>query len=169
VGRSCTNLATIAETGTVKVKSYAYDVGGSIGLLSYAPQRPAWPYIFFGLGGVTYDLDQTVGPPLTFIEQRPLRPPAAVIVEDADPLLISLDELGVETRFAFTIGFGTDFKIPLGPTSLGVRLEVSDLIHESPIDIDVAVLDPFGSTISWDFGLVHNLRASVGVVFQIGR
>lgn len=169
VGRSCTDLSTIIESGTVQVKSYSYDVGGSIGLLDYAPQRWAWPYLFFGLGGVTYDLDQTVGPPLTFIERRPPTRPDVVVTEETHPLLISVDELGVETRIAFSIGFGTDFKIPLGPAGLGVRLEVSDLIHESPIDVQVAVLDSFGGNVAWDFGLVHNLRAAIGVVLQFGR
>jgi hypothetical protein len=169
VGRSCTDLAAVVESGTVQVQSYAYDVGGAIGMLNYAPQRWVWPYIFFGLGGVTYDLDQTVGAPLSFIERQPPQNTGVIVVDDPNTLLISVEQLGVENKLALTIGFGTDFKIPFGPGGLGVRLEVSDLMHESPMDIEVAVLDSLGGGVAWDFGLVHNLRASIGVVLQFGR
>jgi hypothetical protein len=172
VGRHCGDIASVtAESGTVKVKNYSYDIGGAVGLLNHRPGRWVWPYAFVGVGGVTYDLDRTVGPPLTFIERRPAgNGPAAVITRDPDPLIISIDELGVETRLAFNVGFGTDFRIPMGPAGLGVRFELSDHVHESPINLQVSALDAFRrDDVDLDFGLVHNLRAAVGVVLHFGR
>jgi hypothetical protein len=175
VGRSCGDLAAVSsESGIVDVKSYGYDIGGAIGLLEYEPTRWAWPYVFFGIGGVTYDLDRTVGPPLTFIEQRPPTgaPPAIIAEEDIDPLVISVDELGIETRVAFNLGFGTDFRIPMGKTGIGVRFEVADYMHDSPIDLEITALERYrrdDESNDFGFGIVHNLRASIGVVLRFGR
>jgi hypothetical protein len=154
----------------VHVKSYAYDVGGAIGLIEYSSTRWAWPYAFFGLGGITYDLDRTVGPPLTFIERTPATD-AAVVVAQPDSVLITTNELGIETRFALNVGVGTDFRIPLGPAGIGVRFELSDHVHQSPVDLDVTTLDAygFGTQRMSNFGLVHNLRAAAGVVVHFGR
>jgi opacity protein-like surface antigen len=172
VGRSCGNLAAITpgESGTVKVKQYSYDIGGAIGFLSYDDDRWVWPYAFGGIGGVTYDLDRTVGPPLTFIQGQPSVPGGPVVSHGPSTLLISLEELGVESRIAFHLGFGTDFRIPLGSAGLGVRVELSDSMHESPLDVEVVALDAFRrSDAELDFGIVHNLRAALGVVVQFGR
>jgi hypothetical protein len=174
VGRSCGDFATMTpDSGPVDVKSYTYDVGGAIGLLDFKPARWVWPFVFFGFGGVTYDLDRTVGPPLTFIEQLPpAGTPPAIITDTPDPLIIAVDELGVETRFAFNIGFGSDFRIPLGAAALGVRFEVGDYMHDSPIDLDVTALNRFrrsDEANDFGFGVVHNLRASIGIVLHFGR
>jgi hypothetical protein len=141
-------------------------------MIDYRRGAIAWPYFFLGVGGVTYDLEQTVGPPLTFIERRP--PVSGDIIvsrTDPDPLLIAIDELGLETRFALNLGVGSDFRMPLGGGSVGVRLEVSDHIHRSPVAIDIANLEGFiparGTQV--DFGWVHNLRAAAGLVVQFGR
>ena len=91
------------------------------------------------------------------------------VFDDPDQLLIAIDELGVETKFALNLGVGTDFRIPLGPASVGVRLEVSDSIHRSPIDLRVADVERPGTTQFIDFGYVHNMRAAAGLVIQFGR
>jgi len=172
VGGTCTALNGASEA--VKVNTWMYDVGGAIGLLDYRPARWAWPYVFAGLGGVTYDIKQIAGPPVTFIERPPTRgSDGAVIVRDTPgDLLISIDELGIETEVALNFGVGTDFRIPLGATSVGVRLELSDHMHHSPIDLRVRDLDMRGGQsvdAPLDFILVHNLRAAVGFVLQVGR
>jgi hypothetical protein len=170
VGRSCGDIAAVTNGGTVSVKSYSYDVGGAIGLIDYKPARSVWPYVFVGVGGITYDLDRTIGPPLSFIERQPTGDTAAIIGKNPETVLISIDELGVETKLAVNAGVGTDFRIPLGAAGLGVRLELSDLIHESPIRVQVAALDAFRrDDASLDFGIIHNLRAAVGIVLQFGR
>ena len=169
VGRSCGDIAAITgDSGTVSVKSYSYDVGGAIGLLPYRAQRWVWPYVFFGAGAVTYDLARTVGPPLTFIEHPPVTSTGAALVRDPDPLLISIEELGVETRFAVNFGIGTDLRIPVGPAGVGLRFELSDHLHESPINVQVLSLDDFAGERRLRFGTVHNLRAAVGVVLHFG-
>jgi hypothetical protein len=150
-----------------------YDVGGAVGLLDYRRGALVFPYAFFGLGGVTYDLDRTVSPPLSFIERRPPRTADELKIElddDPDQLLIAIDELGLETRLALNIGVGSDFRVPLGPASVGIRLEVGDNIHRSPIDLSVINIDrfvPAGTQL--DFGWVHNLRAAAGLVVSFGR
>ena len=172
VARSCTAATFAATSGTVDVDTWIYDVGGAIGLIDYRRGAIAWPYVFVGVGGVTYDLERSVGPPLTFVERRPPVTNGVIVARsDPDPLLIAVDELGIESRFALNLGVGSDFRVPVGGGSIGVRLELSDHIHRSPVDIRIENLDGFrpapGSRI--DFGYVHNLRAAAGLVVQFGR
>jgi hypothetical protein len=174
LGRTCSGFTSLGEPiGEVNVDTYMYDVGGSIGLIEYRRDLWAWPYAFFGVGAVTYNLDQSVGPPLTFISRGPTGGGDIVIIrEEPETLLISVDELGLQTQFALTFGLGADFRIPVGPASLGARLEVSDNLHGSPLDLTVASLDVpgiAGRQTTLDFKTVHNLRAAVGLVFQFGR
>jgi hypothetical protein len=168
---SCLAPGGNCRAGAVDVKSYMYDVGGSVGLIEYQRGALAWPYVFVTLGAVTYDLERTIGPPLSFIEHRPPGSNAdkVFVFDDPDQLLIAIDELGVETRFALNLGVGTDFRIPLGPASVGLRLEISDSIHRSPIELRVADVERPGTTQFIDFGYVHNMRAAAGLVIQFGR
>ena len=169
--RSCLAVGGICGSSSVDVNAYMYDVGGAVGLMEYRRGAWAWPYFFLGVGGVTYNLERTVGPPLTFIERRPPRAPDGQVIvsrDDPEALLIAIDELGVETRFALNLGVGTDLRIPLGPASIGLRLEVSDNMHRSPVDIHVAEVEGGGSS-HVNFGYVHNLRAAAGLVVQFGR
>jgi hypothetical protein len=85
-------------------------------------------------------------------------------------LLIAIDELGIETKFALNFGIGTDLRIPLGAAGVGLRLELSDNMHESPLNIQVAELNTVDDDIvRANGGLVHNLRASAGLVLHFGR
>lgn len=175
VGTSCADgLGRAGAFTSIDVETWMYDIGGAIGLIDYRRNTWVWPYVFLGFGGVTYDLERSLGPSLTFIERSP--PPAAdarIIVsrDDLDSSLIAIDELSLETKFATNFGVGTDLRLPLGPASLGVRLEVSDHIHRSPINILVVPVDRFGTgrETRLDFGYVHNLRAAAGLVLQFGR
>ncbi|HEY6361608.1 MAG TPA: hypothetical protein VIX63_10920 [Vicinamibacterales bacterium] len=174
VGGVCGDSALSRPADSVDLNAWMYDVGGAIGLLDFRRGAPIFPYVYFGIGGVTYDLDRTVGPPLSFIERRPPRAPGddVIIVTRGDPdqLLIAIDELGLETKLAFNIGIGTDFRVPLGPASVGIRLEVGDNIHSSPIDLSVVDIErfvPAGTQL--DFGFVHNLRAAAGLVISFGQ
>ena len=134
VGRSCT-AARSAERrarsmSTRGCMTSAVPSGSStIGAKPWCGRTFSW-----ASGAVTYDIEQTVGPPLTFIERRP--PVSGDIIvsrSDPDPLLIAVNELGIETRFALNLGIGSDFRVPVGGGSFGVRLEVSDHIHRSPV------------------------------------
>ncbi|HZB26632.1 MAG TPA: hypothetical protein VE379_10895, partial [Vicinamibacterales bacterium] len=107
------------------------------------------------------------------------RPPAGggaqdrLIVEDAGrQFLVAIDELGVETVFALNFGIGTDFRIPVGGGGIGLRLELTDHIAPSPLRLRIRELGAVGgldSASAVDFGIVHHLRLSAGVVLQLGR
>jgi len=162
---------------TIGVDTWMYDVRGVVGLVDYTPKTWAWPYAFFGLGGITYDLDQRISPPLlTFVERSRTLPNGnidTIVVADRDrQFLLSVDELGLETVFAFSVGIGADFKIPLGPAGLGVRVEASDHLASSPVSAHIAELRNRGlltTDTGVGFGLVHHLRAAAGIVVQLGR
>jgi hypothetical protein len=165
----------ISGSTAVDVDTWLYDVRGAIGFTEYRPTRVAWPYGFVGLGGITYDLKRPVSPPLTFITRSPTldsRGNPIIITDDGRQLLLSLDELGTEPVFAVNFGLGTDFRVPLGPGGVGLRLEVSDHVASSPLGLRVRELSPFGGLVSdagVGFGLVHHLSATAGLVVQIGR
>jgi hypothetical protein len=175
VGRRCGAIATLSgpTRGSVDVDASYYDVGGAIGLVDYRRNPWVWPYAFFGLGGVTYDIKQTVSPPLQmFIERRPPVTPQITIATDRrGPLLIAINELGLETKFAVNVGLGTDFRVPLGAAGVGLRLELSDNVHESPLQIRIADVDGASDAdvARPNARFVHNLRASAGVVLHFGH
>jgi hypothetical protein len=162
---------------SVNVNTWFYDIRGAIGLVDYSPSRRVWPYVFVGLGGITYDLARTVSPPLlTFIEGSPTRSGGQgeiVIIDDGGrQFLLAIDELALETVFALNFGVGADFRIPLGAAGLGLRLELSDHLAHSPLGLRIRELSPFGaltSDSSIGFGEVHHLRLSAGLVVQLGR
>jgi hypothetical protein len=168
--------AASSDALKIDVDTWSYDVRGVIGMVEYAPRRWVWPYGFFGFGGITYDLERTLSPSLlTFIERSPStrgRPPTIVVEEDGREFLLAVDELGTETVFALNLGIGTDFRVPLGPTGLGVRLELSDQIAPSPVGLRIGNLRrsrPLTSDTGVQFALVHHLRIAAGIVLQIGR
>jgi hypothetical protein len=168
---------TSASTGptTVDLDTWLYDVRGAIGFLDYKPSRPVWPYGFFGFAAVTYNPKQTISPPLTFIEHGPAGTTSdntIVVTDSGRQFLIAIDELGLETVFAFNFGIGTDFRLPLGPGGIGLRLEVSDHLAPSPLRVRVRELSPVSALLPDDevrFGLVHHLSATAGFVVQFGR
>jgi hypothetical protein len=148
-----------------------------IGLVEYTPERKAWPYVFFGLGGITYDLDRTITPPLlTFIERGGALDDGrgGVIVEEdgGRQILLAVDELGLETVFAVSFGIGADLRLPLGGGGIGLRLELSDHMASSPVQVRIRELSSAGGLSAddvVDFGAVHHLRAAAGLVIQIGK
>ncbi|MBI3049730.1 MAG: hypothetical protein HYY76_15605 [Acidobacteria bacterium] len=173
VGRGCGGLTGPAGDA-VGVDAWTYDVGGAIGLVDYARNRWAWPFVFIGVGAVTYDLERTVGPPLTFIERPPPsdRGQTLVVLAAPRPLAIVIDELGLETKLALNVGVGTDLRLGIGAGSVGLRLEVSDHIHASPVQVRLVDPEAFigaGGATRLDAGYVHNLRAAAGLVVQFGR
>ena len=157
------------------IDTWFYDVRGAIGLVEYSPGRRIWPYAFVGLGGITYDLDRPVSPPLlTFIERGPTRPVGDIVIveDDGTQFIVAVDELRTETVLALNFGVGTDFRIPFGPAGIGLRLELSDHVAHSPVGLRIRELTPFGGLASDStvhFGRVHHLRASVGLIVQVGR
>lgn len=177
-GSEAFNNATLpAEVRVTSVDSWFYEVRGAIGLVKYSPTRRVWPYVFLGAGGITYNLDRTISPPLlTFIQRsgaiNPSTDSLIVIEDDGREFLLAIDELGLETVFSGSFGVGTDLRIPMGGAGVGLRLELGDNVARSPLKVRVRELGAVGgltndSTVT--FGLVHHLRASVGLVIQIGK
>lgn len=161
---------------SANVNTWSYDVRGVISLIKYEPARPALPYVFFGFGGITYDLEHTITPPLlTFIQQpgNVVGEGGIIVHDDGDrQFLLAVDELGIETVPAFSFGFGSDFRVPFGGGALGLRVEISDHISPSPLRVRVRELNAFGGLTNddaVDFGTVHELRALAGLVVQIGK
>jgi hypothetical protein len=174
VGGHCGTIATLngATSGSVDMDAASYDVGGAFGLIDYRRNTWIWPYAFFGLGGVTYNIKQDISPPLQmFIERRPPAGSQITIATDRQqPLLIAINELGLETKFAVNFGIGTDVRVPIGATGVGLRLELSDNLHASPLEIEVADVNArAGNVTRANALLVHNLRASAGLVVHFGR
>ena len=174
VGGRCGTIQTLngPTRGSVDVDASYYDIGGAYGLVDYRRNPWVWPYVFAGVGAVTYNVKQNISPPLQmFVEQRPpSNPDITVTIDRSQPLLIAIDELGIETKFAFNFGIGTDLRVPVGAAGIGLRLELSDNIHESPLDIELAQLDARRNDVVRANGrLVHNLRASAGLVMHFGR
>ncbi|MGH8636366.1 MAG: hypothetical protein ACREUZ_04435, partial [Burkholderiales bacterium] len=157
-----------------RVNTLFYDVRGAFSLIDYAPDRWALPYAFVGFGGITYDLSRPVSPPLlTFIERSPVGRPDVVIAEDdGRHFLLAVDELSLETVLAVNFGVGTDFRVPMGGGSVGIRLEISDNVARSPVTVRIREFGPFGGLVSGSdvrFGNVHHFRAMAGVVVQVGK
>jgi hypothetical protein len=175
--RAASSLTIGGEELQVNLDTWLYDVRGAIGLSEYRPERWIWPYVFVGFGGITYDLDRTISPPLlTFIERGPSRSGGrsdlVLVEENGRQFLLAVDELNLETVFAFNIGAGTDFRVPLGSAGVGLRLEVSDHVAASPLGLRIHEFSRFGvpaSDTAVRFGRVHHLRATAGLVVQIGR
>jgi hypothetical protein len=60
--------------------------------------------------------------------------------------------------------------VPLGPAGVGLRLELSDSVHDSPLDIQIAELDTAVDGVAHpNARFVHNFRASAGLVLHFGR
>jgi len=162
-------------TMKVPVNTWLYDARGVIAFVEHEPGRKIWPYGFVGVGGITYDLGQTVAPPLTFVTIAAPQsggPNTFIVRGDGRQFVLTEDELGAKTVLAFTFGVGTDLRVPLGPAGIGLRLEVADHVAQSPLDLSIRELTASGETVSDDrvrFGLVHHLVASAGFVLHLGR
>ena len=168
--------ATPDGSVSVDLDTWSYDVRGVVGLIEYEPRRTVWPYAWFGFGGITYDLAQSIGPPLlTFIEspRRPITAEELVVVDQhSREFLLAVNEVAQDTVFAVNVGVGTDVRLPLGPGGVGLRFELSDHIAQSPVGLRIGELRR-ANLLASDTGvgakLVHHLRTTAGFVVYIRR
>ncbi len=161
---------------TTAVDTWSYDARGAIGFLDYRPTRWIWPYGFFGLGGVTWKLDNPISPPLTFVGSGPIVAPGVgntvVVAGNGRQFLLAIDQLSTETVFAVNFGVGADFRIPAGPVGVGLRVELADTVSPSPLHVSVRDLSPVAGFVpdaGVSFPLVHQLSATAGLVIRVGR
>lgn len=168
----------------IDVNTWYADVGGAVNLVKLKPRQAARPYLFFGAGAVVYSVGQGIRnllPTFVVLGGAPgvLRfdsTTKAVVITDS-PFLVDVPEPGLETQFAGTFGFGTDFRIPVGRGGVGLRLEAADHVTKSPLHVRYAQTpeeEEFflrrrrdgAETVDFDFGLVHNLRFTAGLVLE---
>jgi hypothetical protein len=162
---------------SVHLDTWSYDVRGVVGLTEYNSRAWVWPYASVGLGGITYDLATPVRPPLlTFIDRsraQAITPEELAILDQrSSEFLLALNEVAKETVFAVNFAVGTDLRIPVGPGGVGLRLELSDQISPSPVNLRIGELRR-ASLLESDTGVrfrpVHHLRAAAGFVVYIRR
>jgi hypothetical protein len=165
----------------IDANAYSLDVGGAIAFVAPGADVPFRPFFFFGAGGLSYDLDDAVRFLLpSFIELGGIpgrigldRDGRVKVITDGSPFLVSVDQPGFELLFAGILGLGVDLRVPLGQAALGVRFEMADHVTRSPLEVRLAgFVDDFRFSrtdiedVRFDFGLVHNLQLSVGLVLN---
>lgn len=166
------------EVTEIDMDTWSYGVQGIVGLMEHTTGQWFRPYLIVGAGGVTYDLEHPLSTvlPGPFTSTGPVRVGGGgttVLLNDPATYLIAVDEVSLETRFALNLGIGTDFRIPVGPGGLGLRLELSDQISQSPVSLNVVRLDRgigFHSRgfdeVAFNGRTVHNWRLSAGLMFE---
>jgi hypothetical protein len=158
----------------VSLKTYSYGVQGVVGLSEFSESQWFRPYFVVGGGGVTYDPSEAL--PRFLPTSGNVGPTATVIVPGPTQYAFTVEQAGLESRFAVSFGVGTDFRIPVGPGGLSIRAEVSDLVSQSPLGVRLTRLNEGGSNIRSDrfqqvdlgVGAVHNVRATVGLAIEFG-
>jgi hypothetical protein len=160
-------------SASIDLDTWSYDLRGVVNLIEYDRRGWIFPYAWFGMGGITYDLAQSVAPPLRFIDHpRPITPEELVVLDQRSrEFLLSVDQVAQETVFAINVGIGTDIRVPLGPGGIGLRVEVSDHVAPSPVGLQITELGR--TSLLADAGVgshwVHHLRATAGFVVYIRR
>jgi hypothetical protein len=165
----------------INADAYTLDIGGAIAFVGPGNDVNFRPYIFFGAGGLAYNLDEAARfllPSFIEVGGKPGRigldpDDKLIVIADGSPFLVSVDEPGFELLFAGVLGLGTDIRVPLGEASLGLRFEIADHISRSPLQVRLAgLVHDFHFSrrdiedVEFDFGLVHNLRLSAGLVLN---
>lgn len=164
----------------IDMDAWSYGVQGVVGLIEHTQAQWFRPYLVVGAGGVTYDLER----PLSTLLPTPITStgPAQIgsgstrlhVPDDPLTFLIASDEVGLETKFALNLGVGTDFRIPVGPGGVSLRLELADMISQSPVALRVVHVDgtPFRARsldeVEFNGRTVHNWRLSAGIAFEFG-
>ena len=140
--RSASSLKS-SGVNIVDVNSWFYDIRGTVGLVDYTPVRPVLPYLFVGVGGITYDFARTAGPPSPFLAHLPAAHQANLIVLDRGgrPFVLEVDEFGRESALALNFGIGTDLRMPLNDGAVGVRLELLDNVSPAPLGVRIHELN----------------------------
>lgn len=153
------------------------------------PFRSFRPYLLLGGGITVYDPDdgvRAITPGFVELGGRTGRivfdDDGDVVVVEEGPVLARINRPGFEVLPSLVAGIGTEFRLPLRAGGVGLRLEVSDNIGRSPLQVSLTRLESdFGfdffddsddeeddeDEVEFDFGIVHNLRATVGVSWTV--
>ena len=160
---------------TTDLDLWTYGVQGVVALPVDDERRAVRPYLLVGGSGMTFDPDRPVpGPGLLEGETTPPTTGGPIVVVDGPTnLVLTVDRLGLDTRFAIDLGGGLDLRLPLGRHGLGVRLELVDQLTSSPVGVRIdrlggGLVDGDVATVETRRPLVHTLRATVGAILDIG-
>jgi hypothetical protein len=161
----------------VSLKTYSYGVQGVIAMSEHS-EFYQWfrPYFLIGAGGVTYDPAESLPTFLAGTQLRPGTGVETVVTGGPGQYTFQIDQASLESRFALSIGAGTDFRIPVGRGGLSLRAEVTDQISQSPLGVRLTRVNTGGALggrnsfeqIDLGVGAVHNLRATLGVAIEFG-
>jgi len=166
----------LANPVQMSLKTYSYGVQGIVGMSEYSSNQWFRPYFLVGLGGVTYDPAGSVPTYVAGQVGPSIQGPETVVTGSPNQYAFAVDQAGLESRFAVALGLGTDFRLPVGPGGLSLRLEVADHISQSPLGLRLTRLSE-GSILDVDnpiqqvdlgVGAVHNLRGQIGLAIEFG-
>lgn len=157
----------------VDLKTYFYGVQGVVALSEFNTGQWFRPYFMVGGGGVTFDPSEAIPRFLPGQQLGPTDGPETIVLGGPNQYTFTVGQAGLESRFAVTIGAGTDLRIPVGSGGLSLRMEVADHISRSPLGVTLTRVAGSGLHGSGNFqqielgsGVVHNLRASVGLAVE---
>ncbi len=157
----------------VSLKTYSYGVEGIVGMMEYSRKQWFRPYFMVGAGGVTFDPSESI--PLFLAASGAQLGTVTLLGGGLDEFAFSVDRAGLETRFAVSMGAGTDLRLPVGPGGLSLRFEVADHMSQSPLGVRLTRLS--SGTLSRDnsfqqvdlgVSAVHNVRATIGLALEFG-
>lgn len=172
VARSASSLKS-GGVNIVDVNSWFYDIRGTMGLVDYTPARSVLPYLFVGVGGITYDFARTVSPSRSpFLAHLPAQQDDLLVLDHGrGRFVLEVDQFGRESVLALNFGIGTDLRVPLSDGAVGVRLELLDHVGPAPLGIRIHELNLYNpaSSVPIRSGARHNLRAGAGLIVQFGR
>jgi hypothetical protein len=160
----------------VSLKTYSYGVQGIVGMSEYSESQFFRPYFLVGMGGVTFDPDESLPAFLAAQGGQPVSGVETVVTGNPGQYTFAIDQAGLETRFSVALGLGTDLRLPVGPGGLSLRFEVADYISKSPLGVRLSRLSA-GSVfdnsspieqIDLGVGAVHNLRGQIGLAIEFG-
>lgn len=167
-----TGSRCVPGAGGVDARTWLYDLGGTIGLRRYERGQIWRPYVFAGLGGITYDLDAPIDPAFLTAADRegPRHTGPLVLLDDSAEFLLAVEELSLESVLTAHVGVGADVRLPLGSGAIGLRFEAADHVARSPVALRLRSLEPrAGRALSdarVDFGAVHHFGLRAGIVLE---
>ncbi len=159
----------------IDVNTWMADVDAEVTLIPVHEGQWARPYLLLGAGGVVYDPQGSAAQLLPqFLEF-----PGGTAQSDGNEVVVSfpgagqvvadVQGAGLQTVFSGVLGLGTDLRVPIGNGGIGLRIEASDHIAQSPMH--VSLVQGTGRAATLNFGSINNLRLTVGAVidFDLGR
>lgn len=155
----------------IDVHTWMADVDAEATLIPVQQGQWARPYFLVGAGGVVYDPQGSTAQLLPqFLEfpggtAQTSGSEVTVTFPGAGQVIADVQGVGLQTVFSAVVGLGTDLRVPIGNGGIGVRIEASDHVAQSPMHVNL--VQGFGRAASLDFGSINNFRLTVGAVLDL--